>query len=61
MVANCQPHLLTIKAILNDANSPSFTQAINRTHAEPWWEAMEVKLNDLCAWSLVKCELVMHS
>jgi hypothetical protein len=56
-VQEIQPHILSAKAKVNDADNPSFTQAVNGTQADKWWEAMEVELNtlegDLKAWSLV--------
>jgi hypothetical protein len=61
-VQEIQPHILSTK--VNDADTPSFTQAINGPHAEKWWDAMETELDilegDLKAWSLVPREPWMN-
>ena len=63
-ITNVQPHLLTAGTSKNDADSPSFTQAINGPFAEKWWEAMTTELetleDDLQAWELVKRESWMN-
>jgi hypothetical protein len=43
-VTDVQMHVLTAKANKNDADSPSFAQAINSTNAEKWWRAMELEI-----------------
>ena len=63
-ITNVQPHLLKASASKNDADTPSFTQAVNSPFAEKWWEAMNTELetleNDLQAWELVKRESWMN-
>jgi hypothetical protein len=59
-----QPHVLKAKASKNDADRPSYNQAINGPHTKKWWQAMETELNtlenDLRAWTLVKHEPWMN-
>ena len=57
MVTDVQPHILKAKAATNDADNPTFTQAMNSPHQDRWYEAMSIEyrtLLDIHAWSLVK-------
>ena len=58
-VTDVQPHILKAKATKNDADSPSFRQAMNSHNADKWSEACEIELETLRkinAWTLVKRE-----
>jgi hypothetical protein len=63
-VTDAQPHLLTAKATRNEADYPSYRQAMNSPNAEKWFEAMQLEMDtlekDLKAWSLVQREPWMH-
>ena len=63
-VTDVQPHVLKAKASKNDADRPSYNQAIIGPHAKKWWQAMETELNtlenDLRAWTLVEHEPWMN-
>lgn len=57
-ITNIQPHVLSAKSSTNNADTPSFNQAINIPLQEKWWEAMQLEVTtleqDLGAWELVK-------
>ena len=63
-ITDVQPHVLKAKASKNDADSPSYNQAMDSSHAKKWWQAMETEVNtlenDLWAWTLVKREPCMN-
>ena len=62
-ITDVQPHVLKAKASKNDADSPSFRQAMNSHDADKWCEACEIELETLRkidAWTLVKRESWMR-
>ena len=56
-VTDVEPHVLKAKANKNDADMPSYRQAMNSPDADKWTEACEIELETLRqinAWQLVK-------
>ena len=56
-ISDIQPHILKAKAATNDADNPTFTQAMNSPQQDNWYEAMSIEyqtLLDIRAWTLVK-------
>jgi hypothetical protein len=56
-ITNAQPHVLDAYAASNDADNPSWNQAIHGPFQDKWWDAMGDEINtlenDLQAWELV--------
>ncbi|KAL3782482.1 hypothetical protein ACHAWO_005229 [Cyclotella atomus] len=59
-VTDVQPHILKAKAHANDADNPTFRQAMSSPHQKEWSEAIDIELNTLAnelkAWTLVRRE-----
>lgn len=57
-VTDVQPHILKAKAHVNDADNPTFKQAMASPHQKEWSDAIDVELNTLAnelnAWTLVR-------
>jgi hypothetical protein len=63
-ITNIQPHLFKAQTSANDADNPTWNEALNSPFAERWWQSMEVEINtlenDLQAWELVEREPWMN-
>jgi hypothetical protein len=59
-ITDVQLHVLKAKVSKSDPDNPSWSQAMNSTDADKWWEAMSAEMVilevDLNAWKLVKHE-----
>jgi hypothetical protein len=64
-ITDIQPHVLEANVASNDADNPSWNQAINGPFQDKWWEAMGIEIdtleNDLKAWELVKRDDTMKN
>jgi hypothetical protein len=57
LVEDVQPHVLKAKASLNDADNPTYTQAMNSPDADKWADCMKLEVETLVkinAWTLFK-------
>jgi hypothetical protein len=63
-ITNIQPHLFKAQTSANDADNPTWNEALNSPFAERWWQSMEVEINtlenELQAWELVEREPWMN-
>jgi hypothetical protein len=61
LVEDVQPHDLKAKASLNDADNPTYTEAMNSPDADKWADCMKLEVETLVkinAWTLFKrCDL----
>eukprot|EP00804_Cyclotella_cryptica_P007267 CCRYP_017868-RA/>CCRYP_017868-RA protein AED:0.22 eAED:0.06 QI:0/0/0/1/1/1/2/0/1188 len=59
-ITDVQPHILKAKSDKSDPDNPSWSQAMNSSDADKWWEAMSTEMEtlevDLKAWRLVERE-----
>eukprot|EP00804_Cyclotella_cryptica_P015073 CCRYP_000648-RA/>CCRYP_000648-RA protein AED:0.75 eAED:0.51 QI:0/0/0/0.5/1/1/2/0/206 len=63
-ITDVQPHILKAKSDKCDPDNPSWSQAMNSSDADKWWEAMSTEMEtlevDLKAWRLVEREPWMN-
>ena len=56
LINDIQPHILQAKASKHDADNPTFSQLMNNSHADHWWDTMETEMqtleDDLDCWKL---------